>query len=193
MIDIQKFAIRGIPCHRPRIHSERGRNGGNVEKPPSERLRDVSWQRCRGQACWWVFGFFLLYEEMKALKSLCCPFGEEDPLVFFNISVYIPIILYLYKHSYIYIYSSRKAAWNTTLVGPRAFATHHKKIMAWLNDAVSNCKLFLTILGTSFHGMGLWQKLVSSCQSLRSGRSSWIMVSDTIDFASKFLCQNTTL
>ena len=54
---------------------------------------------------------FLFYE-MKALKSLCCPFGEEDPLVFFNISVYIPIILYLYKHSYIYIYiySSRKAA-----------------------------------------------------------------------------------
>ena len=46
---------------------------------------------------------FLFYEEMKALKSLCCLFGEEDSLVFFNISVYIPIYLYIYINVAIYI------------------------------------------------------------------------------------------
>ena len=168
--------------------------------------------RCHGMTCPRMLVSFLedpfFVRKWKRWSELVLPFwGRGFPCGLQHIYIYIYIIypgidirvyiyiwsiIYIYREIYIYIQAGKlHEILHLYFLEPLPHTW--TKITTWLDDAVSNCKLFLTKLGTSFHGMGLWQKLVSSCQSLKSGRSSWIMVYDTIDFASKILFQKWLL
>ena len=129
--------------------------------------------RCHGMTCPRMLVSFLedpfFVRKWKRWSELVLPFwGRGFPCGLQHIYIYPGIdIRYIQAgklHEILHLYFLEPLPHTRT------------KITTWLDDAVSNCKLFLTKLGTSFHGMGLWQKLVSSCQSLKSGRSSWIMV-----------------